>query len=250
MEFDKDKLQWLEFDLLKEYPWISHGVFLRHGGLSRAPFHSLNLSDAVGDHPDNVKANRELVRQVIKVPQIVYAKQEHKAYVLEITSANISKIPAADALFTRLKDVGLAITHADCQAAIIYDPANEVIAAVHAGYKGLGLNIYKEVIQSLKQKVNSKPKDLIVCISPSLGPDHAEFINYKTELPEYFWEYQKKPQYFDLWMIGVNQLLDIGIQKKNIEISEICTYCTSPDYYSHRKDKKTGRNATIVAMQS
>ncbi len=250
MEFAKDKLEWLEFDLLKEYPWVSHGVFLKHGGASTGSFASLNLSDSVGDQPDSVKVNRELVRNVVDIPEIIYAKQEHKMDVFEVTSANCKKVLPADALFTRVKNLGLAVTHADCQAAILYDPKKEVIAIVHAGYKGLGLNIYKNTIAALKSACGTNAQDLIVCIAPSLGPDHAEYINYKTELPESFWEYQVKPKHFDFWTIAENQLLAEGVQKENIENAKLCTYCEAKDYYSYRRNKKAGRNATIVAMKN
>lgn len=249
MDFAKDRLEWLEFDLLKPYPWIAQAVFLKHGGTSQGPFSSLNLSDKVGDHPDSLKVNRETVKKSLGIPEIVYANQEHTANVIEVTSAT-TKLPPADALFTRVKNLGIAVTHADCQAAIFYDPVNEVIAVAHAGYKGLGLNIYKNTIDALKKFVKTNPQDLLVCISPSLGPDHAEYINYKTELPESFWEYQVKPKHFDFWTIGKNQLMDEGVQEKNIELVKTCTFCESKDYYSHRREKKTGRHATIVAMRT
>jgi polyphenol oxidase len=250
MEFAKDKLEWLEFDLLKEHPQIVHGVFLRHGGTSQSPFGSLNLSDSVGDHPDSIRVNRETVRKSLGLPQVVYAKQEHKAVVCEVTAANCNKLPPADALFTRVKDLGLGITHADCQATVMYDPRKEVIAVVHAGYKGLASNIYKATVEALKAAVGTNPKDLLVCVSPSLGPDHAEFINYKTELPESFWKHEVKQKYFDLWKAAEEQLQDLGIKESNIELTKVCTFCEAKDYYSHRRDKKTGRHATIAAIKS
>lgn len=249
MEFSKDKLEWLEFDLLKPYPWIAQAVFLKHGGTSSGSFASLNLADNVGDQPESIKVNRELVRKSLQAPHIVFANQEHKSNVVEVTLANASKLPPADALFTREKNLGLAITHADCQAAIFYDPENEVIGVAHAGYKGLGLNIYKSMIDALKKNVKTNPQNLIVCISPSLGPDHAEYIHYKTELPESFWEFQVKPKHFDFWTIAQNQLMDEGVQEKNIEIVKTCTFCEKNDYFSFRREKKTGRHATIAMMK-
>jgi len=250
MEFAKDKLEWLEFDLLKSYPLVAHGVFLRHGGTSEGNFSSLNSGDAVGDHPDNVKVNRELIREVISVPHIAFAKQEHNALVFEVTAANRGKIPPADAIFTRVKDCALAVTHADCQAAIIYDPKQEVIAVVHAGYKGLAQDIYGKTIEALVRDAKCHPQDLLVCISPSLGPCHSEFINYKTELPESFWEHQNKSHYFDLWVIAEKQLLQAGVHKNKIEMPKLCTYCESKDFFSHRREKKTGRHATVAAIKS
>ena len=70
MEFEKSKLEWIEFALLEKYPHVAHGVFLRHGGTSKKPFDGLNVSNNVGDHPDSVKVNRELIRPSPKqIPQ-------------------------------------------------------------------------------------------------------------------------------------------------------------------------------------
>lgn len=249
MQYDRKKLQWLEFDLFSQLNEITHAVFTRHGGVSKEKYDSLNFSASIGDNSEHVKVNREVAREFLEVNQIVFAKQVHGNHIEEVTLENQDKIPAADGLFTRLKGVALAITHADCQAAIIYDPKNEVVAAAHAGWKGLVQNIYGELIQTLIDKVGSNPKDLIVGVSPSLGPDHAEFVDFQKEFPKSFWDYQVKPNHFDLRAIGEKQLLDAGISKNNIEISSICTYSQKDEYFSYRREKKTGRNATMIAMK-
>lgn len=249
MEFEKKKVEWLEFDLLESFPHVAHGAFLRHGGASGGPFDTLNVSDSVGDHPDTVKVNREAVRKAIGLPKIVYAHQNHGTNVHRVTAKNIDKIPNADALFTTEKNLGIAVTHADCQGAIFYDPVHEAIAVAHAGWKGSAQNIYARVVAAMHQEIGTQAHNLLVCISPSLGPDHAEYKNYKHELPQDLWAFQAKPNHFDFWAISKKQLAACGIPEKNIELSELCTVCNRKDYFSYRVQKETGRNATIAGLK-
>ncbi|MBI3508804.1 MAG: peptidoglycan editing factor PgeF [Chlamydiia bacterium] len=249
MHFEKKKPEWLEFDLLEPYPHVIHGVFLRHGGVSAVPFMSLNLSFDHGDQHDHVKANREVVHKCLGLPKILYANQNHGAIVHRVTAKNGDKLPMADALFTTEKQMGLAITHADCQAAIFYDPVHEAIGVAHAGWKGSAANIYARLIETMQREVGTQPHQLLVCISPSLGPDHAEFKNYKQELPQDFWSFQPKPNYFDFWAISRKQLNGAGVLDKNIEISGLCTFCNNDEYYSYRRDKETGRHATVIGLK-
>jgi YfiH family protein len=249
MEFEKEKMEWLEFDLLESYPHITHGVFLRHGGTSKGSFGTLNVGEATSDHPDHIKVNRDQVRKALDIPHLVFPHQTHGTNVHRVTAKNLDKLPHADALFTTEKNIGLAITHADCQAAIFYDPVHEAIAVVHAGWRGSTQNIYSRVVDSLRRDIGTQPQNLIVCISPSLGPDHAEFKNYKQELPQDFWSFMIKPNYFDFWAISQKQLMAAGVLEKNIEITSICTYCNAKDYFSHRREKESGRHATVVALK-
>lgn len=249
MELSKDKIEWLEYDLLSEYPYLFAGTFLRHGGNSSGAYLSLNAGDAVGDHPDSVKANREMIHKQTGVDHLVFAKQIHGTDIIEVTADNYLKIHSSDALFTREKNIGIAVTHADCQAAIFYDPQKEAIAVVHAGWKGLVQNFYQKVIDCFCTVVHSKPQDLIVCISPSLCGKHAEFKNYKEEIPKEYWDFKVDGCHFDLPAIAKLQLTAGGIHEKNLEITPICTFENSSDYFSYRREKITGRHATVIALK-
>lgn len=249
MEFEKNKLQWLEFDLLEEYTHLVGGVFLRHGGTSLGSFSSLNLSDAVGDHPDCVKVNRSLIQKQMGVDHIVFAKQRHGNNIALVTKNNLTKLPEADGLITKEKNIALAITHADCQGAIFYDPENEIIGVAHVGWRGLVNDFYGAMVEELK-KMGAKASNIKVCISPSLGPDHAEFKNYKNDFPKSLHSFQTdKPFHFNLWEIARAKLRDVDILNENMEIVETCTFCTPKDYYSYRREKITGRNATVIAIK-
>lgn len=249
MEEKTKKIEWLEFDQLEPFTHVPHGVFLRHGGASPEPCATLNAGDGNHDHPDNVKANRESIRKTLDVPRLLFAHQNHGMNVHRVTSKNLDKVPQADAMFTTEKNIGLAVTHADCQAAIFYDPVHEAIGVAHCGWRGSVQNIYARVVEAMQRDIGTQPQNLIVCISPSLGPDHAEFKNYKQELPQEFWAFQVKPHYFDFWAISRKQLSACGVPDKNIEITSVCTYCNPGDYFSHRRDKDTGRHATVAALK-
>jgi len=249
MEFDKAKMKWLEFDLLVPYPHAVHGVFLRHGGVSKGSCASLNVGDGTSDTAECVKANRELIRKALHMPKLIFPHQTHGMNVQRITAKNLEKIPQADAVFTTEKNLALAVAHADCQAAIFYDPVHEAIAIAHAGWRGMGQNIYARVLEAMHRDIGTQSHNVIACISPSLGPDHAEYKNYKQELPQDFWPFQVKPHYFDFWAISRKQLSTLGILDKNIEITKTCTHCNPKDYFSYRREKDTGRHATVIALK-
>jgi YfiH family protein len=240
---------WLEFDLFLKYTQLQHGTFLRHGGFSRGPFSSLNLCYAVGDDPDDVTRNIQVVTDQLQLSCLVRCRQVHGTHVHAVTKMGSYTVLGCDALMTDIPDIGLLIQHADCQAAIIYDPVNHAIVNVHAGWRGNVLGIYEKVIAQMKKHYGSLPENLLVGISPSLGPDASQFINYKTEFPESFWRFQHKPLYFDLWAIAQMQLEEAGIRPENIEIARQCTFSNPQDFYSHRYSKIRGLHSTIVRLR-
>lgn len=223
----KGRVEWLEFEMLQEFPELAHGVFLR-------PERTRNI-------------NREKVQKIIGCKTIVVAEQCHGAFVQEIPLAQ----KECDGMITDQEETGILIKHADCQAAIFYDPIQKVIAGVHAGWRGNVQKIYTETVAKFSRRFGSKPANLFVCISPSLGPCCAEFIHYEKELPRTFLPFQIKPTYFNLWDIAKDELLGCGILPHHIQVASICTVCTSKDFFSWRRDKIKGcGNETIVSLRS
>ena len=109
-------------------------------------------------------------------------------------------------------------------------------------------NIYREAIQAMQQTFGSHPSELLVCISPSLGPEEAEFIHYQSELPEEFWSFQVRPTDFDFWSISEYQLQAEGILPHHIEVARLSTYANAKDFFSYRRDKTTGRHAACITL--
>lgn len=244
---EKHGVVWLEFEHLSREKGLKHAIFLRKGGVSKGPFESLNTSALVGDTPEQVKENLDIMAKTLEVGPITFCSQVHGKTIQIVTQPLIEE-KEGDALITATSKVAIGCRHADCQPAIFYDPSKQVVATVHAGWKGNVINIYQEVLDQLASNFKTQAKDLLVGIGPSLGPCHAEFIHYKKEFPEAFWKFQVSPNYFDLWEIGQQQLLEGGVLKQNIECAKMCTYAAPEDFFSYRRDKICGRHATVACL--
>lgn len=245
----QDGIEWLEFELLADVPEVVHGVFLRKGGVSGAPYHSLNFSFQVNDDPIAVTQNEEKVKNILEISRVVRGKLVHGNQVVCVEDEETPLNKESDGFITSLKGTGLLVTHADCQACLFYDPMKKVIGNVHCGWRGNVANIYGEAVRLMQKRYGSRPADLLACISPSLGPCCAQFQNYRTELPSHFLKYQVVPDYFDLWAVAEEQLTDCGLLPHHMEFAEICTFSNPDDFYSYRRDKLSGRNGTVIALR-
>lgn len=248
-----NQLEWLEFDLLKDFPRVKHALFLRQGGCSQGLYASLNTGFHVGDKMEDVAANVALVQEQLKIEcpgwqNYVDGLAVHGKSIAPVTQQSPQKVAGYDGLLTSTPNLTLIMKYADCQIALIYDPVNHAAANIHSGWRGSVANIFQEAILGMQQNYGSHPSNLLVCISPSLGPDEAEFIHYRKELPEPFWDYQVRPTYFDFWSITEAQLQAAGILPHHIEIARISTHANSKDFFSHRRDKITGRHAACITL--
>lgn len=246
---EQNGLHWLEFELLSECSEITHGSFTRHGGFSQGAFSSLNLGK-VGDSSIDIQRNLQKVTEALSIPYLFSGKQCHGKTIAAVNPSTIHTLPACDGLTTKSPDIALMILQADCQAAIFYDPINRALANVHCGWRGSVQNIYHETIRHMRDLYHSKPENLLVCISPSLGPQNSEFVHYRTELPESFWDFQIKPTYFNFWAISEWQLAQAGILPHHIQIAKIDTYANNDDFFSYRRHKQCGLQATICCLNA
>jgi len=238
--------------LLAAFPEVVHGFFLRQGGGSPEPFHSLNLSFAVGDQRPLVVQNRDLVRQVLGLTALVSATQVHgcrESLVTRGKAAADGEIPDADILITLQPGWGLLIKQADCQAVMLYDPVRRVAANVHCGWRGQVQNVLGAAVTRLQATFGSRPEDLVAAISPSLGPCCAEFRNFRQEFPPGLWSYQVRPTYFDLWALSRDQLTAAGLKPQQIDIAGLCTRCRGDQFFSYRREHRTGRQGAVIGLR-
>jgi polyphenol oxidase len=243
-------IEWLEFELLSDIHVLSHGVFLRHGGICTGPYKSLSVGRANEESDlDEVSENVSRIKNILNVDHLISGHQMHGKEIVLVDAA-CSQRPNCDALMTSHADLGLMIKHADCQAAIFYDPIHHALATVHCGWRGNVQNIYGAAVAAMERQFSSCPENILVGISPSLGPENAEFIHFQEELPQEFWPYQVKPTYFDLWRVARMQLEKAGILPHHIEVASICTYSNADDFFSFRRDKRvTGNHATVAVLR-
>ncbi|EPP35641.1 multi-copper polyphenol oxidoreductase laccase family protein [Chlamydia ibidis] len=233
----------LTFPELEEFPFLVHGLFPKQ-------------VDAFGvDHPPT----NEQVRIAMGGKKFCDLQQVHGTSLKHISITTASGCPS-DGLYTEIPDISLHIRHSDCQPAIFYDPEKHIVANVHCGWRGLVGNIYAVTVATLKKVYDSKPRDLTVVIGPSIGPDYAIYPDYQTLFPPSFFQFMPKKNHIDFRAIARKQLLDLGIQKNKLTISDRCTYTEhdiffSSRYRNHNRDpiitgntKKKKNNVTAVLL--
>ena len=225
----------------------------RHGGVSPAPYHSLNLGKNTEDLPEHIDMNRALICAAIGIEwnQVAYSKQVHGSEVLRVTQ------PGAyanyDAFITNLPGVGIAINVADCTPIMIYDPVHQAIGVAHAGWRGAAAQIASKCIQEMKLAYNTQPNDCFVYIGTCIEQDQFEV---GMEVAEQFGsEFSRRGEkdgkcFLDLKAAICAEIINIGVPQSQIEVSPWCTWKNNTDYFSHRREAgKTGRFMALMTLK-
>jgi len=261
LKINKGKLAAYKFHLIEGFSDdVEHVVLTRAGGVSREPYNSLNLRFKVGDEVEAVKENRRRVMQAVGLKRAISADQTHSNNVLVIDEEMAGRVfeggretvevTDTDGFVTNQKRIGLMIQVADCQAILFYDPGQKVLGVAHAGWKGLKQNISKTVIDEMV-KLGSKVENILVGVSPSLGPEHSEFTDPLKELGVEFAPFIKGRK-VDMWEFSRKQLIKNGISDHKIEFARIDTADEKEGkkFFSFRRENKlTGRFGLIAFIK-
>lgn len=190
-----------------------------------------------------------LSEQLKKLPaeNPIFSRQIHSDKVIWVKSH--PNIPfQGDSFITQQKNTPLAVKVADCQGILMFDPITNSISAVHCGWRSSSLNIIGKTVQKMKKLFKTNPSDLLVGISPSLGPCCAQFNDPKKELPA-FAEPHIQNQNVDFWSLSLDQLKEAGVPENQVELMKECTKCQPDKYYSHR-NADNGRMAVFISLTS
>jgi len=239
--------------LLAALPGLVHGFFSRQGGVSAGAYESLNVSLAVGDRREAVLRNLHRIQQALDLDALAGGAQVHGGRAAVITAVDQVReedIPGVDILVTTVPGLGLLIKQADCQAVMLYDPVQRVVANVHCGWRGQIGNLLRETVSLLQTRFATRPADLYAAIGPSLGPCCAEFRNFRQEFPPSLWSYQVRPNYFDLWRLSRDQLAAAGLSPARLDLAGLCTRCGAGEFFSYRRDRVTGRMGAVIALKA
>lgn len=215
----------------------------RKNGFSCKHFDSFNLSENVGDEIAVVNKNiKKLMQYLPERPKWLH--QIHSNLSIQIPSNSIN----ADGAFTREKKIICAVRTADCLPILVTDEEGSCVAAIHAGWRGLGSGIIENFFQKIKLKGPA-----IVWLGPCISQDVFEvgldvydfFIKHDSRMAPVFNYKRKNKFYLNLTRAAIIKLRNIGV--KNISaIEDICTYRDSEQFYSYRRDKITGRMASLI----
>lgn len=257
--------------IIKYHEKIQYGQFshfleagIKHAVSTRS---ILNLGLHTGDNNENVIKNRKKFCEAIKIPfeNLVTAQQVHSDNIAIVTKRDAGKgaityntaIKETDALVTKDRDLPLMMFFADCVPVLIADPINQVIAIVHAGWKGTVLKIAQKTVAAMKKHYKTTASSCLVGIGPSIGQccyevDDAVIKELKKSID--CWQEFVKPHgdkyLLDLWAVNFWQLKTAGVLPENIVISNMCTSCNNDLFFSYRKEQgKTGRIGVVISLE-
>jgi YfiH family protein len=253
---NKNGLAYYQFEHLAAFPEIQHGIFARGGGRSQAPFHHLNVSFAVGDDPEDVGRNRQLVAGCLEGKDLVFIRQVHGNTVRVIDGrsgpapvSGADPVPVGDAMVTDRAAKLLVVTVADCQPVLLFDSARRVVANIHSGWRGSVANVAGRTLQVMRERFGCSARDVLAGVGPSLGPCCAEFVNYRNEIPRELWDYRRDSVHFDFWAVTRDQLIAAGVPAEHIQTSGMCTKCHTDRFFSYRGERHTGRFPAVIGIR-
>ncbi|WP_194757483.1 peptidoglycan editing factor PgeF [Aliidiomarina indica] len=221
---------------------------LRDGGVSVAPYASLNLGAHVGDLPASVQRNRERVQQELHIPSpINWLAQIHSDRVVRIGADGLSDIPEADGAYTDQAGVVLTVLTADCLPVFLASDDGQELALIHCGWRGLAHGILSNAVALFKAPPASIHAWLGPCIGPNAFEVGADVLEAMTALnPNHTNAFKPSGGKYlaDLAHIAHTELLSLGL--KEISASKACTYTEAEKYFSYRRDGTTGRMASFL----
>jgi purine-nucleoside/S-methyl-5'-thioadenosine phosphorylase / adenosine deaminase len=243
---------------------ITHAVITRRGGISPAPWASLNVGGTVGDEAERVLENRKRSFNALgrSLESLYDVWQVHGTEVVCVQAPRAPGSPhlKADAILTDRIGVTLFMRFADCVPIFLFDPVKRVIGLVHAGWLGTVQFTARRAVQAMHAHYGTRPQDILAGIGPSIGPHHypvglevvqrarQAFGSEASRLLIHPKEGDSETEVqFDLWSANSLVLQQAGVHM--IEVSGICTVCDPESWYTHRGEKgRTGRFGALVAL--
>ena len=235
---------------------VSAAITLRARGTSLSPYDHFNLATHVGDNPAQVATNRSLLRRQLDLTlEPVWLDQVHGAEV--IYTPNNPSLPSADGAYTDIVNQPCAILTADCMPVLLCNQQGTQVAAVHAGWRGLCGGIISKALEQFAPRDN-----LMAYMGPAISARHFEvgtevlsaFLskavtnNEKDSIKKAFVETSQGHYSADLYALARAELTKRGVTQ--VYGGEFCSYGQSDLFYSYRREKVCGRNASLIWLNS
>jgi len=239
--------------IFDSFPDLIAAQSTRHGGVSPAPFASLNLGLSSGDEREYVLENRRRFFGSLgfNADQVALSFQVHDDKVLVATQPG--NYEGYDAIVTQQPNVLVGVSVADCTPVLIYDPLHKAVGAIHAGWKGTMKQIVTRTLQTMQTHFGTDPVQCLAyvgtCLSECAFETDADVADH-FDSPFKRWDAAKNKFLIDLKRANTTQLLTAGVPQNQIEISSFCTVAHNHDYFSYRKEgKRSGRMLAVIGMK-
>ncbi|MDZ7859531.1 MAG: peptidoglycan editing factor PgeF [Candidatus Krumholzibacteriota bacterium] len=222
----------------------------RTGGISPAPFNSLNLGTDLGDTRENVNQNRNILLNALNISSdnLALGEQTHSSNI-RITNKG-GRYKKSDGFITERTGLSIAISTADCYPVVIYSPPENAMAAIHVGRKGAAGGIISKTLRKMVDQFLINPENSISILGPGICWKCYQINrNIASKFEGKVIKKRKNKYYLDLPLFIKNELKRCGIKQRNIFSSGICT-CCSPDLcFSYRRENITGRHWTLATIR-
>ena len=227
-------------------------ITTRNGGVSQGAFSSFNLGRHVGDDPQAVAANRQQVRDLLAADPI-WLEQIHGIQVINAAECSANgTAPQADAAFTRQSRTVCVVMTADCLPVLFCDDAGTVVAAAHAGWRGLLAGILEETIRAM----NVPGRQLMAYLGPAIGPQsfevgdevRAAYVSADLKSAEAFKPSVPGKWLADIYLLARQRLNEQGVER--IFGGQFCTVRQADRFFSYRRDGQTGRMASMIWLEN
>jgi YfiH family protein len=218
-------------------------------GGSAAPFDRFDLGLRNGDDVDVVRRNRALLERGLALPAPpCWLRQVHGTRV--VVDPDPDDEPEADAAIARAPGTVLAILTADCLPVVFASADGATIAAAHAGWRGLAAGVLEATVMAM----DAPPETLLASLGPAAGPDAYEvgaevrdaFVARDAEAATAFVATRPGHWRADLYRLARQRLVSAGLSPRAIHGGGLCTISDAARFYSHRRDQRTGRMATLA----
>jgi|SRR3990172_927959 len=251
------RLQVPEWD---RFEGLVHGFLGRRGGRSQPPYASLNVSYDNGDDVQTVKQNWCELKVALGLSDVnvITANQVHGDTILKASNRTGKRAGVGDGLMTDVPGLLLGIMAADCIPLLFLEPGRKVVGAVHAGWRGAAAGIAARAVTRMQEEYRIDPSALRVAMGPSIGPCCYEVEREVVEQIEVNWREALtvawKPDgakgRLDLKAINEAQLVGAGVPRSHIQKIGPCTACNVEDFFSYRKEGKTGSQLSFIGWLS
>lgn len=263
---EKAGVVYLTFPQL-EQAGVLHAFSTRLGGVSEGCLSTMNLSFHRGDRQEAVMENHRRFARAVGYDEtkLVFSDQVHTTRIYPVTEKDCGKgitkesdIIGVDGLVTNQPGIPLITFYADCVPLFFFDPVQKVVALAHSGWRGTVARIGRVMIEYMEQKYHSRAEDILCAIGPSIcqncyeiSADVAEEFQKEFSAEQYrdFMQNTGNGKYhLDLWKVNQYILLEAGIAKEHLEITDICTCCNPELLFSHRASHGERGNLGAVIM--